>query len=116
MHEFAIAQDIVSSLEQQLQKDFEMITSIEIEAGTFAGIVTDSLIFGIETILAEKKMKDINIKVDKAEAEALCECGKSYKLKDIFELCPECGSAVREMKSGTELSVKSVNIKDNKDE
>jgi len=116
MHEFAIAQDIVSSLEIQLKKDLEMITSIEIEAGAFAGIVTDSLIFGIETILAEKKIRNVDIKIDQAEAEALCVCGHSYKLKDIFELCPECGSAAREMKSGTELSVKSVNIKDKEDE
>ena len=116
MHEFAIAQDIVSSLEIQLKEDLEMITSIEIEAGAFAGIVADSLIFGIETILAEKQIIDVDIEIDQAEAEALCKCGHSYKLKDVFELCPECGSAVREMKSGTELSVKSVNIKDNKDE
>ncbi len=116
MHEFAIAQDIVSSLELQLKEDLKMITSIEIEAGTFAGIVTDSLVFGIETILAEKKILDVDIIVDEANAEALCECGSAYRLNDVFELCPKCGSAVREMKSGTEISVKSVNIKDNKDE
>ncbi|MEN8221682.1 MAG: hydrogenase maturation nickel metallochaperone HypA [Acidobacteriota bacterium] len=116
MHEFAIAQDIISSLEQQLKEDLKMITSIEIEAGAFAGIVTDSLVFGIEAILAEKKIRDVDVRVDQAEAEALCECGNSYKLKDVFDLCPKCGSAVREMKSGTELSVKSVNIKESEDE
>lgn len=116
MHEFAIAQDIISSLELQLKEDLKMITSIEIEAGAFAGIVTDSLVFGIETILAEKKITNVDIRIDQAEAEAVCECGCSYKLKDVFELCPECGSAIREMKNGTELSVKSVNIQDNKDE
>lgn len=113
MHEFAIAQDIVSSLEKELEKDLKMITSIEIEAGAFAGIVSDSLIFGLETILAEKEIRDVEVVINLTEAEAVCTCGEVYKLKDVFELCPRCGSASREMKGGTELSVKSVHLKEN---
>jgi len=113
MHEFAIAQDIVSSLEKQLENDLKMISSIEIDAGAFAGIVADSLVFGLETILAEKEIPDVKVVIRQAEAEAVCTCGEEYKLTNIFELCPQCGSAVREMKSGTELSVKSVHLKEN---
>ena len=50
MHEFAIAQDIISSLEKSLPEDFAKITAIDIETGAFSGIVTDSLVFGLETI------------------------------------------------------------------
>ena len=113
MHEFAIAQDIVSSLEQQLKEDLNMITSIEIEAGAFAGIVSDSLVFGLETFLAEKEIRDVDVMIRQVEAEAVCTCGTVYKLKDVFELCPQCGSAAREMKNGTDLSVKSVHLKEN---
>jgi len=112
MHEFAIAQDIISSLEISLKSDLNLLSSIDIEAGAFAGIVTDSLIFGLQTILAEKKMNDVDIRIAQADATALCECGNSYTLQNMFELCPDCGSAEREMKSGTELTVRSVEIRD----
>lgn len=114
MHEFAIAQDIISSLEKNLKDDLNRITAIDIETGAFSGIVSDSLAFGLETIFAEKEIKTVEIKIVKIEAEAVCECGFTYKLEDIFELCPKCGSAVRELNSGTEISVKSVNIKEEK--
>lgn len=108
MHEFAIAQDIVSSLEQQLKSDFSRITAMEMEAGAFAGIVEDSLVFGLETLFAEKNLTGVRIRILQREAEALCRCGNRYKLNNVFDLCPGCGSAVREMQGATELTVKSV--------
>ncbi len=116
MHEFAIAQDIVSSLEKSLPDEFALITSISIETGAFSGIVADSLIFGLETIFAEKQINNVEINMVKIEAKAVCECGNTYELEDIFELCPKCGSATRELNSGTEISVKSVNIKEDNNE
>ncbi len=116
MHEFAIAQDIISSLEQNLSEEFSLITSINIETGAFSGIVADSLVFGLETIFAEKQIKNVEVNIAKIEAKAECECGNTYKLEDIFELCPKCGSATRELNNGTEISVKSVNIKEDNDE
>jgi len=116
MHEFAIAQDIISSLEKNLPEDFAKITSIDIETGAFSGIVTDSLVFGLETIFADNRINNVEINIVKIEAKAVCECGNSYNLEDVFELCPKCGSAVRELNSGTEISVKSVNIKEDNNE
>ncbi len=112
MHEFAIAQDIISSLEKNLKGDMNRITAIDIEAGAFSGIVSDSLSFGLEILFAEKHIGDVAVNITRTEAEALCECGVSYNLTDIFASCPKCGSVVRKLNNGTEISVKSVNIKE----
>jgi len=113
MHEFAIAQDIVTSLSKNLQENFVKITEINIEAGTFSGIVTDSLSFGLEVLFKENNIDDVKINIAKSETTAVCECGKKYVVKDIFDFCPACGSPEREISSsGTEIMVTSVEVKE----
>ncbi len=116
MHEFAIAQDIISSLKTSLKDDMRDITAIDIEIGAFSGIVTDSLSFGLETIFAENDIANVRINIKKCKAEATCKCGNKYVISDIFELCPKCGSASRDISSGTEILVKSVNLRDKENE
>jgi len=112
MHEFALAQDIISSLETKFKDDLKTITSIDIEAGVFSGIVTDSLAFGLETLFLEKQVKDVEINIGMTEAKAICECGNIYNPKAVFELCPKCGSTVRTFEKGTDVLVKSVNLRE----
>ncbi|MEN8153137.1 MAG: hydrogenase maturation nickel metallochaperone HypA [Acidobacteriota bacterium] len=112
MHEFAIAQDIVTSLSNNLQEDFLRISKINIEVGTFSGVVTDSLSFGLEALFKESKIEGVKINISENETTAVCECGKDYLVKDIFDLCPHCGSTSRDISDGTEISVTSVEIKE----
>ncbi len=112
MHEFALAQDIISTLETKLKDDLKAITAIDIEAGRFSGIIADSLVFGLETLFFEKQIKNIEINVEMTEARAICECGNIYNPKAVFELCPRCGSTVRTFEKGTDVLVKSVNLRE----
>lgn len=112
MHEFAIAQDIVTSLSNNLKENFAKISKINIEVGTFSGIVFDSLSFGLEAVFKENKIEDVKINIAESETTALCECGKKYVVKDIFEFCPACGSPKREISNGTEIIVTSVEVEE----
>jgi len=112
MHEFAIAQDIVTSLSKKLQEDFKKIYKINIEVGTFSGIVNDSLSFGLEALFKENNIADVKINITKSETGAVCECGNKYVVKDIFSFCPVCGSSKREMSNSTEITVTSVEVRE----
>jgi Zn finger protein HypA/HybF involved in hydrogenase expression len=112
MHEFAIAQDIVISLGEKLGNDINLLTGIDIETGAFSGIVDDSLMFGLETLLLDRGIKDVKIGIIHKSAEAVCNCGRTYLINDIFELCPDCGSAGREIPHGTDISVTSVSMRE----
>lgn len=112
MHEFVIAQDIVTSLGKNLREDFKKISKINIEVGTFSGIVTDSLSLGLEVLFKENNIDNVKINISKSETTAVCECGRNYIVKDIFDLCPECESPKREISNGTEISVTSVEVEE----
>lgn len=113
MHEFAIAQDIVTSLSKNLQENFAKISKINIETGTFSGIVNDSLSFGLEALFKERNIDDVKINIAESETTAVCECGKKYVVKNIFAFCPACGSPERDISSnGTEITVTSVEVKE----
>ena len=113
MHEFAIAQDIIFSLEKSLGEDFGRISRINIEVGSFSGIVSDSLKFGLETLLKTENVKGrVDININEKETTATCECGNEYKIETVFDLCPVCHSSVRDIGNGMNIFVDSVEIKE----
>jgi len=110
MHEFALAQDIVKTISQQVTDDLEKITVINIEIGAFSGVVAEPLEFGIQVIFAEKKLPHVKVNIVKIPTIAECTCGKEYEMNEIYTGCPGCGSFVRKIKSGMDIVINSVEL------
>jgi hydrogenase nickel incorporation protein HypA/HybF len=110
MHEFALAQDIVATITQQVKDDLEKITAINIEAGAYSGVVADSLAFGLNIIFTEKNLPDVKVNIIKVPTIAHCVCGREYELNEIFETCPQCGSFERKIISGMDIVINSVEL------
>jgi hydrogenase nickel insertion protein HypA len=112
MHEFALAQSIISAVNKNTGDDFKKMIAIHVEVGEFAGVVSDSLEFGLEITLKDQGFENVKIQVSTVPALAICECTHEYFIKDIFETCPQCHSLKRTMNSGTDVIIKSVEIAD----
>jgi hydrogenase nickel insertion protein HypA len=110
MHEFALAQDIVNTIRKEVTEDLEKILAINIDVGAFSGVVVDSLDFGLKAILPEGSNGRIKININTVPTIAVCECGHQYHLQDIFENCPACHAYDRKLISGTDITIKSVEI------
>lgn len=110
MHEFALAQDIVATITQQVTENLEKITHINIDVGAFSGVVAESLEFGINVIFAEKNIPGVKVNILKVPTIARCKCGNEYQLNEIFESCPKCGSFERKIISGMDIVIKSVEL------
>ncbi|MCK4764745.1 MAG: hydrogenase maturation nickel metallochaperone HypA [Candidatus Aminicenantes bacterium] len=110
MHELALAQDIVETINEKVTDDLRKISNINLEVGAFSGVVPESLAFGIETIFADKKVPGVKVTIVKVPTIACCTCGKEYELKEIFETCPVCRSFERKLISGMEILIKSVEV------
>lgn len=110
MHEFALAHDIINTIRKEVTEDLGKILAIHIDVGAFSGVVPDSLDFGLKVILEEKDNGKVKIDINTVPTVAACECGNKYQLQDIFECCPACQSYERQLLSGTDITIKSVEI------
>ncbi len=110
MHEFALAQDIVETITLKVTEDLEKVSNINIDVGAFSGIVAESLDFGLKVILAEKQNPDVNVNITRIPSIARCVCGNEYRLNEIFESCPQCQSFNRELISGMDIVINSVEV------
>lgn len=112
MHEYALAQDIINTICEEVTDDLKKITLINIEVGAYSGIVVDSLDFGLRLILTEKKNPHTDINITQVPTVARCECGKEYEINNLYEKCPACSSFSRKIISGMEIIINSVEIKE----
>jgi hydrogenase nickel incorporation protein HypA/HybF len=110
MHEFALAQNIIASIEANIDEDLQKLTAIHIEVGEFAGVVVDSLQFGLQVALQDRDINGVRIDVSTVPATAVCECENEYNLSDMFQNCPRCSSYKRKVISGTDVIVRSVEV------
>jgi len=110
MHEFALAQDIVETITTRVTEDLEKVSAINLDVGAFSGVVAESLDFGLKVILAEKHNPDVNINITRIPSVARCQCGNEYPVKEIFESCPRCQSFNRELISGMDIVINSVEV------
>ncbi len=115
MHEFALAQEIVAAINKKVTEGLCNIQSIDIDVGTFSGVVVDSLDFGLKALFEEESLTDIQVNITTIPTIAACECGQEYQLKEIFETCPYCQSFNRKLVSGTDIIIKSVELRENPD-
>ena len=113
MHEFALAQEIVATVSSKVTEGLENIQSIDIDVGAFSGVVVDSLDFGLQALFEEESITGIQININTIPTIAACECGTEYHLQEIFEMCPQCQSFNRKLVSGTDIIIKSIELKEN---
>ena len=112
MHEFALAQNIVETIKDQVNKDLSKVVAINIDVGHFSGVMTDSLEFGLSVILTENDLPQVKININKIPTLAKCKCGKEYEIKEIFENCEFCQSFNRKIISGMDIVINSIELKD----
>ena len=113
MHEFALAEDIVRTIGTRINHDFRNISQINISVGSLSGVVIDSLEFGLQIVMKEKKNPSVRINIIQVQARAQCQCGKKYVLRSMFDECPACKSLQRKIISGTDIVINSIEIREN---
>lgn len=112
MHELSIALGIVDIAKKETQKaKAQKVELIELEIGTLAGIEFESLDFiwpsAVKNTVLEHSKKIINV----IETEAKCgDCNTVFKIKKVFDACPNCNSYLKGIIKGKELRVVSLEV------
>jgi hydrogenase nickel incorporation protein HypA/HybF len=112
VHELAIAQSIVSIVEESVTLDEgERVRTIEMVAGELTGIVPESLTFCFEFAAKDTVADGARLVIESVPVRGRCRgCGVEFAVEDYNFACNECSSTDIEMTSGRELFVKQVEV------
>jgi hydrogenase nickel incorporation protein HypA/HybF len=110
MHEFALAQNIVEIVtESTLNVGKTKVTKVFLEIGEIAGVEESALITALESLIPQTMLSETSIEIQHIDGRAICqECKTSFPIHDFHSLCPTCSSYSKEIISGKEFNVKSI--------
>ena len=117
MHELSIAQNILEIVREHLHAGVScQVKSVRIRVGDGAGIVTDSLEFCFNTIIAETPMQGAVLDIERVPFVVKCNsCGKTSTNESEIFLCSFCDGNDVTMVSGNELQVTAIDLFDEKE-
>jgi hydrogenase nickel incorporation protein HypA/HybF len=113
MHELSIAQSIVEAVETSAsERNARSVSSVRLKVGDASGIVTDSLTFCFEMLVADSPMlTGAHLLIDRVPHLARCRrCDKEFVVQNFVAQCPLCQEWSDEIISGTELQVVEMEI------
>ncbi len=112
MHEFSIAVSMVDiALEYAAKSNAEIVNEIELEIGELSGVVMDAMTMAMSAATKGTLLENARVKIVEVPGKARCRaCGHTFRIRNIFDPCPQCGGFNPEIISGKELRVKSLNI------
>jgi hydrogenase nickel incorporation protein HypA/HybF len=113
MHEAAIAENIIRSMEEALlERPVEgRIARVILQVGKLRGVVAENLQFLFEVLARGSRLEGAGLAVEFVPIVARCRsCGKEFQIEDLLFFCPICRSAQIEIVSGNELQVTGLEV------
>ncbi|QQS50180.1 MAG: hydrogenase maturation nickel metallochaperone HypA [Bacteroidota bacterium] len=110
MHEFSLASEIVDMVEQAAKNAGKgKVTCIELEIGELAGVEESALLIALESLTLHSMSKGAQIITKNTKGKAICSnCNFEYELQDLFTLCPKCSGFRKQIISGKEFNILSI--------
>lgn len=119
MHEFSLCQNIIQIAETQLASykanaKANKINKIVLTIGKLAAVDLESLKFWFPVACQDTVLDGVILEIIEPEAEAKClNCNKHFKLLNLMQACPDCGSYEREILKGQEIMVDQIQLATN---
>ena len=108
MHELAITESVVQAVTERLPD--ATIRCVYLEIGPLSGVVTDSVRFCFDLVIAGTSLEGARLDIDEPSGRAHCvDCDTEFAVDDLILLCP-CGSANVEVLAGRQLRIRSVEV------
>ena len=113
MHEVSIARDLLSQVEQNLDRDNARVLRVEIAVGSATGIISESLQFAFNAVARGTKAQGAELSIVTVRARSRCtSCGILFDFEGMIGACPTCGRLGGELVSGNEMILRSIEVAD----
>lgn len=110
MHELSVAISIVDlAIEEAKKNNASSISEVEINLGTFSGVVRDALEFCFEVACKESIADGAKLTINEIPAKGYClDCQQEVYPTELYSSCPHCDGYRIDMIEGKELKIKSI--------
>lgn len=110
MHELAIAEHMFEIISKSINGKKEL-ERVSITLGPLSGISAEALSFCFEEVAFARGFGKPVLLIEKTLANIRCRnCNTNYKTDDFYNICPKCSSIDKEILSGDEFAINSVEI------
>ena len=112
MHEMGIAQNILDIAVTTAQNEgATKITSINLVVGELRGIEPMQLTFCFDIVARDTMASGACLNIETVPVSGYCPaCKIDFKIEDYTYVCPQCGNIKIEIRGGTELRLKDIEI------
>ncbi|MBI3193924.1 MAG: hydrogenase maturation nickel metallochaperone HypA [Ignavibacteriae bacterium] len=114
MHEMSVAQQLLHLIRRNLNgANEEDVRSVRLRIGIGAGIVTESLRFCFEALVASSSFRHASLLIEETPFTIHCQaCGSVSPSEPLILLCPACNSHRVQVLSGTEMELIEIEVAD----
>lgn len=112
MHEMALTENIIQAIEDNAaQEGYSAVKGVWIEVGPLAGVETEALRFCFDVVARGTIAEGARFEIIATEGTAWCiPCGKSIRIVQRYDACPDCGSHQLQITGGEELRIKELEV------
>ncbi|MDM7993388.1 MAG: hydrogenase maturation nickel metallochaperone HypA [Candidatus Fermentibacter sp.] len=108
MHELSVASEILDVVEEALGHR-ESLRAVDLVLGPLSGVSAEALDFCFTEMASQRGFGRPVLRIRPTVAVVKCaECGASYEASDLAACCPACGGVFKQVLSGRECSVESI--------
>lgn len=114
MHELSIARSLIEIASGEAKKIGRPVEAVHIKVGALSGVVSEALLYAYEFASQATNLEGSKLVIEDVPVEIFCApCGKLAQLTGIQSFaCPECGVPSGDLRSGRELEITALEVKD----
>jgi len=112
MHELSLATNVLEIAESTRHRaNARQIRGIKLEIGQLSAVEPEAMRFAMDALLPESSAAGAHVDYHLVQGQASCRaCGKKFELEFLYDSCPACDSFDKDILSGDELLVKSIEL------
>lgn len=110
MHELSIVLNIIDIAEKEAARaGSAVINRIELDIGELSTIERTAFDFAWKQGIRRSMLDKADCVINYIPGKGKCrECGAVFRMDELYEPCPDCGSYFADITEGKELKIKSI--------
>lgn len=114
MHEFSIAEGIISAIIQKcINNGFNKVEKVKISVGSASGVMSEALLFAFDVLKSDTIAQNAILFIEKIPLSGICmNCFSKFMTEEPYILvCPYCNSNSLKIHSGMEMDIEEIEVR-----